>query len=232
MDGPPSLDSRACDGKTDAGTEVVEVALAVGEAGRTMIPADYDERVFILAGFLKFLNEGAQGGVEGGDFSEVVGQVLPDCMNIRQECGHLALEVIRVDVPELLTGALHPLAVDVGGAEPVGEGLAVLACLEEALEVGAHLLEQLLLGGLGGDAPGGAAGHVLGEAVELPAVGLEGVGVSADPGIPRSSRRPHLVGVAQVVARILQQERPCRNIGVPDCTLQYGSAARFPEVPA
>ena len=95
-----------------------------------MIPAHHDDGVLVLAQLLQFLDQDSQAGVEGGDLTEVVRQVLTHFVDVGQESGHLALEVVGIDAPKLLARPLDPFAVHVGGAEPVGEGLVLLALVE------------------------------------------------------------------------------------------------------
>src|SRR5262249_1523084 len=72
--------------------EVVEVALAVREARRTVVAAEDDERALELLGLLQLLQQHADVGVERLDLAEVVGEVLADLRHVGQERGQLALQ--------------------------------------------------------------------------------------------------------------------------------------------
>ena len=116
-----ACDTRARDRQADAGAEVVEVALAVREARSAMVAADHDQRVVGQALGFQFVDNHGHRGIPGGDLTEVVREVFPHLRHVGQEGGHLACQVVGVDVPEGLAAALDPCAVHVGRAKPVAK---------------------------------------------------------------------------------------------------------------
>ncbi len=118
----------------------------MGKPRRTVIAADHQQRVIQLPGLLQFIQQHLQSGIEGGNLTEVVSQVLTHFRHVRQVGRHFAFQVVRLNPPQRLARALGPLAMDVGGTEPVAEWLAWLARRQELGEVPAHLVQQLLLG--------------------------------------------------------------------------------------
>ena len=56
---------------------------------------------------------------------------LLSAMNIRQEFGHSALEIIRIEPPESLSRALNPFSVRVCRPEPEAERLIVFTVCQE-----------------------------------------------------------------------------------------------------
>ena len=73
-----------------------------------MVAADDDECVVELAGGFEAAEEDTDGGVEGLDFAEVVGEVLAGGGDVGEVRRDAALEAVGVDVPEGLAGALFP----------------------------------------------------------------------------------------------------------------------------
>ena len=88
---PATFHTRPGNGQAHAGTKIVEVTLTMWKTGRTMISTDHDDCILILPRFLQFLDQDSQTGIESSYLTQVIGQILSDCMNIRQKCGHLAL---------------------------------------------------------------------------------------------------------------------------------------------
>ena len=115
-------------------------------------------------------------------------------MNVRQECGHLALESIRIDPPEFFTRALGPFTVNVRGTEPVGEGLIFLSTFQEGFEIAPCFPVELILGLfnrfgffylLYSRNSSGPARYILRKTVEFPSRLGKGIGLSSNAGIPR-----------------------------------------------
>ena len=67
-----------------------------------MISAYHDDRILVLTRFLQLLDQDPKSGIEGGDLPKVIGQVLSDRMNVRQEGRHLALEPVGIDPQSFL----------------------------------------------------------------------------------------------------------------------------------
>ena len=88
-----------------------------------MITADSDKGVLQLAACFEFLNDESYRFIPGFDLAEVVGEVLPDFMNIGKKGGHLAFKLVRVDSPKRFAAPLRPLSMNIGGAEPIAERL-------------------------------------------------------------------------------------------------------------
>ena len=195
-----------------------------------MIPTHHDDGVLELTGFLEFLKQDPKASIEGGNLTQVVGQVLPDVMDIGKEGGHLSLQVIWIDSPKLLARTLGPFAVNVCGTKPVGERLIFLSSAEERFEVPPGFTVKLPLGILYRHPLGNPAGYVLGKTVEFAARFCVSVRSSSDPGVPWIPRGPNLVSVSDMVTRILQQQGPGRDLLVPDRTLKNGSPTRLPKV--
>ena len=200
------------------------------ETRGAVVAADDDQRVLAFARAVQFGEDGADGGVPGLDLTQVVGQILADDRYVGEEGWHLAFEFVGIDAPEFLAAALDPCAVDVGGAEPVGEGFPRLAGGEHRAEVLADLVEQLFARRFNRGALGHHLGHVLGEVVKLSTCLLESVGLATVRGVARGAGAPDLVGFSEVIAGIAQQERVGGDGGIPDGALQDGAAASPPEV--
>ena len=174
------------------------------ETRGAVVAADDDERVLAFARAVQFGEDGTDGGVPGLDLTQVVGQVLADDRYVREEGRHLAFEFVGIDAPEFFAATLDPCAVDVGGAEPVGEGFPRLAGGEHRAEVLADLVEQLLARRFNRGALSHHLGHVLGEVIKLSTCLLKGVGLAPIRSVARGAGPPDFVGFAQVITGIAQ----------------------------
>ena len=175
----PAFDTRSGNCQANPGAKIIEIAFAVRKARRSMITAHHDDRVLVFAHLAQFLDQDSQAGVEGGDLTKIIGQVLPHFVDVGQECRHLALEVVGVDAPKLLARPLDPFAVNVGGTKPIGEGLVLLSSVEERFEVLARFPVKLLLGLINRHSLGHPARNVLGKPPEFLPRFLVGMGPAA-----------------------------------------------------
>ena len=117
-----------------------------------------------------------------------------------------------------------------GGAEPETERLTALPIAEERLEVPHDLRVELLLRGFDGFSGRDHLRDVLGELVEA-ASGLAVVeGVRAVGRVGRCSGAPHLVALADVVARLAEHQGITRDRRVPTGSLEDGSHPGPPEI--
>ena len=200
-----------------------------GKAGNAVVAAHHQQRVVQLADLLQPGQQHAQAGVECQALAEVVADVLAHVGHVGQERRQAALQVVRFQAPELLARAALPLAVGVGRPPPVAERALRLARVEERLEVVAGLVVEHLLGALDAALRRQLGGDE-GEAAEAGAGGGVAGAVGAVGGVARGAGRPHLVGVADVVARRLQRQRVGGDGLVPLRALQDRAAAGLPEV--
>ena len=212
---PPAGDAGAAGHKRHGHAVVVEVALAAGHAGHPVVAAGDDERVGKCAGRLQLLEDHAHGGVPGLDLPHVVGEVAAHFGNIRHEAGQVALERVGIDAPERLPRALLPGAVRDRRPTPIAEGLARLASGEERPHVAPNLVVEFLLGRLHRHPLAHHPARVDGEPVEAGAGGLGGMGLSAVGRVGRRSGAPHLVALADLVARVAQEQRKTRDRRIP-----------------
>ena len=211
--------------------QVVQVALAAREAGNAVVAAHHQQRVVQLADLLQLGEQDAEPGVDRLALAEVVAHVLAHVVHVGQERRQAAFQIVRLQAPELRAGAALPLAVGVGGAPPVTERTPRLARVQERLEVVARFVVQNLFGALDA-ALRRQLGGDKGEQPEACAGGGVARPVAAVGGVARRTRRPHLVGVADVIAGCLQRERVGGDRVVPFGALQDGAAPGLPEVAA
>ena len=73
----------------------------------------------------------AKRSVERLHLAEVIGKILPHLVHVRQKLRQPALEIVRLDAPQILAGAFCPLAMHERRAKPVAERLVTLAGIEE-----------------------------------------------------------------------------------------------------
>ncbi len=215
VDDAAGLDAGAADDQGHVRAVVVEVALAAGDAGHAVVAADDEDGLVEFAAFLEFGDEHAHAGVPGLGLAHVVGHVVADLRDVGEEGGQLALEVVRVDAPEVHAAVLLEGAMGERRAEPVAERLAVRPGCQEGLEIAADLGEQLRLRVGEGRAGLDHLGGVLGEVVELPTGLLVRVLLAAVRGVRGLSGAPDLVALADMVARVAEHQRIRRDRSIP-----------------
>src|SRR5690606_4280665 len=217
-------------GQRHTGTKVVQVALAVREAGRAVVATNHNQGILQFANFVQPLDEQAQGGVEGGNLTKIIGQILANLGHVGQERWHLAFEVVGGDAPEFFTRSLVPFAVNIGGTEPVAERLLWLAVIQKAIEVGQHLVVQHLLGLIEVHTAADHPRYVLRELIEAAAGFLVAILAGPKGRIVRRAGAPHLVRFADVVSGIAQQQRERWLRAIPHGAAEDRGPARSPEV--
>ena len=222
--------ARTSDSQADAGSKTVQVALAVRKTRRAVVAADDDQRVVQLASLLHFVQQQTDGGIKRHDLAEVVHQVFPHLMHVRQERRHLALQVVRVQSPERFSRAFDPLAMHIRWAEPVAERLIVLAISQKRAEISECLVVQDLFRLGDRHALGDQTGRVLRKLVEPSSGLLVAELLSSVRSILGGSRAPDFVGLADVVPGIFQQQRVRRDRRIPNRALQDGPPTGPPEV--
>ena len=211
--GPPNR-------QRDLHAEVVQVAFAARKTGRAMIAADDHDRFVQFAHRLKPLEYQAKRSVERLHLAEVIGKILPHLVHVRQKLRQPALEIVRLDAPQILAGAFCPLAMHERRAKPVAERLVTLAGVEERIEIAHHLIVEQLLGRLHRHAIGHALGCHLRKPIEPVAAFLVAKLARAIRGIPRCAGRPDLVRLADVITGIAQHQRKRRDHRIPLGSLQ------------
>ena len=177
-----------------------------------------------------FLHQHTDAGVPGLNLAHVVGEIGAHLRHVGHELRQSALERIRLDAPERLAGAFLPFAVREGRSEPVAERLARLAIGEEGVEIVAHLGQQFLFRRLEGHAFAHQLRRVLGEVVEVASGLLVGVLLAAVGRVGGRAGAPDLVALADVIARVAQQQRVAGNAGVPLRSLENRAATRAEEI--
>ena len=218
VDDATGAHARSADRERDASAEVIEVAFAVAEPRRAVVAADNDDRVVQFADLGQAREQDAEGGVDGLRLTEVVGEIFAQLRHVGQIRGHFSFQRVGVDAPEFFAGAVHPLAVRRGRAEPIAEGLAGLPGSEEVVEIAADLIvdrifcrcERLTLRDHSGD--------VGGKLVKPTARFLVGVFSGAVGSIVGRAGTPDFIGLTEVVAGLAQHERIGRIGIIPDGT--------------
>ncbi len=214
---------------SDLATDVVEIAFGSRKPRYAVIAADDNQRVVEFADRLQPLQQHAESAVHGLAFAQIIGNILANLVDVRQEWRQLPLQRIGIDAPERAAAAALPFPVRVARPPPVAERLAGRTGIEEGVEIPASFVIQRLLGAFDPQFRG-ARGRVLGETVER----VPGLHVTrAQPavrGVHGEARRPDLVRVADVVAVSLQNQRIARNGFVPAGALKDGAEAAFPEI--
>lgn len=225
------MNAGSGDRQADTGAESVEVALAVGEARGTMVTTDDDECVVGQPGSIKFLEQGPNGGIPGGDFAEIVSQILPHFWHIREEGRKFSLEIVGVDVPECLAASLDPFAVGVGWAEPIAEWLAGGPGGQQVAEVATNLVEDLLFRRLASSAFGDQFCDGLGELVDCSPMPMKGIllGVRS---ICWPARAPDLVRIAEEIPSLTEERWETGDGVVVDSATENRAGAGLPEVAA
>ena len=118
---------------------------ARGEAGDAVVAAYDNQGVVQLTDFFEAVDYDTQSCIDGETFAEIVVEVLANVVDVGEEGGHAAFEVIGFESPEVLAGTALPASMGVGGAPPVAEWCVIGAGVEEAVEVGPDLVEEFLL---------------------------------------------------------------------------------------
>ena len=185
-----------------------------------MVAADDDHRVIKLTQRLEPLEDQAQRGVERLHLAEVVGKILPHLVHVRQKLRQPALQIVRVDAPQILAGTFRPLAMHERRAEPVTERLVAIAVGKERVEVAHHLVVKDLLGILNRHTGGHALGGCLRETVEPAAAFLVAMFARTVRRIPRRAWTPNLVRLADVITSLAQHQRVSGDGRIPLGPLQ------------
>ena len=107
-----------------------------------MITTHNDNRFVKFANSLEFVQQYAEGCIEGVNFPEIICHILADFMDVGKKARHLTLQPVRIDTPELLAGSLDPLSMNVRWAEPVTKRRPLLSRVQEGLKVLFHFCEQ------------------------------------------------------------------------------------------
>src|SRR5690606_2049887 len=119
---------------------------------------------------------------------------------------------------------------NVGWTEPIAERRLFGPRGQERGEVLPHFVEQGLASVFHGLPLGDHARHVLRELVEPPSTFLIGELAGAKGSVVRRAGAPYLVGFANVIARVVKQQRKRRNCRIPDRSLKNGAAPGTPEI--